>query len=279
MATMPPDGKRRSGAAERTLGHWRAEAGKPAAERAVPVAEEAPIAFNFNGAPFAVMMASPTELDDFAIGFALAEGIVASAKAIADVTITADGPGYAIAMTVPEADAARLAEGERAVAGTASCGLCGSRTLESALRSLPYRAGGPAMALPTVHGAIQRLAEHQPLSRRTGAVHAAGFVTPDGTIQAVREDVGRHNALDKLIGALVRAGRSPREGAVLMTSRCSVELVQKAVTVGVPVVATISAPTTLAIDMARQAGLSLAALVRPDGLLVCADLEARLAAE
>lgn len=241
------------------------------------LAEEAPIAFSFNGTAFAVMMASPIDLEDFAVGFALAEGIVADTSAIAAIDIAPDGAGHAVSMTIPAREARLLAAGQRAVAGTAGCGLCGTRTMDTAMRALPYRAGGPTIALPVLHGAVARLSDFQTLNRATGAVHAAAFVAIDGALGPVREDVGRHNALDKVIGSLARDGRDAANGVIITTSRCSVELVQKAVTANVRALATISAPTTLATDLARQAGLSLAALVRPDGLLICADPEGRFA--
>ncbi|MBB4285094.1 formate dehydrogenase accessory sulfurtransferase FdhD [Roseospira goensis] len=259
--TSPPDPATVAGALHRPDG------GAGRVDWTLP--EEAPIGFVYNGDPFAVMMATPADLEDFALGFSLAEGIIPAPDALllAKVRRRSDGWELCLAVDPDAADADRLAE-RRGLEGRSGCGLCGVATLAEASRALPRVGPPPEGVTPaTIARAFAALPDHQPLNARTRSVHAAAFCDPTGRIMMAREDVGRHSALDKLIGALARAGLDPRGGFCIMTSRCSVELVQKAARVGVPLLATVSAPTTLALETARRVGLRLAALARPDGVV------------
>jgi len=211
------------------------------------------------------MMASPGDLEDFASGFSVAEGVVGSVAEVLSVAACALGPGISLAIGIPRGRVAALAGRERSIAGRSGCGLCGIAEIEQAMRPLPPLPAGQHIAAAAIDRAMAALPAHQVVNRATGAVHAAGFAAPDGSLIAVREDVGRHNALDKLIGAVLRAGLDPAAGLVVLTSRCSMELVQKTATFGCPVLATVSAPTSLALDLAAQCGLTLAAFARGDG--------------
>ncbi len=230
------------------------------------LAEETPVAVVINAAPFAVMMATPADLEDFALGFCLGEGLIAAPDALLLTKTTRLDMGWELCLAVDpdQADTDRLA-GRRGLEGRTGCGLCGVETLAQAVPK-PARVGAPPPGLTpaAITRAFAALPDHQPLNARTRSVHAAAFCGPDGAILMAREDVGRHNALDKLIGAVVRADLNPADGFVVMSSRCSVELVHKAARVGVPVLATISAPTTLALDTAARAGMTLAARAGPD---------------
>ena len=170
-------------------------------------------------------------------------------------------------MTIPALRAAALGTRGRTMEGRSGCGLCGVSSLEAAIRDLPMVQPTFDPAPDAVARAFAALPDHQPINRRNRSVHGAAWCRPDGSILLAREDVGRHNALDKVIGALIRAGHEPADGFVVMTSRCSFELVQKAATVGIPLLATISAPTALALTLARQAGMTLCTLLRNDGVV------------
>lgn len=231
--------------------------------------EEAPVALVVNAHPLAVMMATPADLEDFAVGFLLAEGVIAHPDALILTKVRPLSEGWELCLTVdPDTiDESRLVP--RAVEGRTGCGLCGVRHLADALPPLPRaRDSGARVSPAAIDRAFAALPDHQPLNATTRSVHGAAFCDASGRIVLAREDVGRHTALDKLIGALARARRSPDDGFVVMTSRCSVELVQKAVRAGFTLLATVSAPTTLALDVAGRAGLTLAARARPDGVVV-----------
>lgn len=232
--------------------------------------EEAPVAFVYNGDPFAVMMATPADLEDFALGFSLTEGIIPRPDALMLTKVMRQPNGWELCLAVDEdrADLARLA-GRRGLEGRGGCGLCGVETLAQAMRALPRVPPGPAGVTPAaIARAFDSLPDHQPLNARTRSVHGAAFCDPDGRIVLTREDVGRHSALDKLVGAVARAGLSAAAGFVVLTSRCGVELVQKAAFAGVPLLATLSAPTALALETARAAGVTLAARARPQGVVL-----------
>ena len=231
------------------------------AARLVP--EEVPVAFSYGGTTHAVMMATPADLEDFALGFSLTEGIVAGAGEIAGVTVEEAGEGLDVQIALKEEPGARFTARRRHLAGPVGCGLCGIESIDEALRQV-RDVGKSTLALSAddVAGAVALLAQRQALHRETGAVHAAGFYVPGRGIVAAREDVGRHNALDKLAGALARAGIDGSTGAVAVTSRVSVEMVQKTAAIGAPAIIAVSAPTALAIRMAGEAGMMLAALVR-----------------
>ncbi len=209
------------------------------------VAEETAIALTYNRTTYAVMMATPADLEDFAIGFSLTESVVERVEEIEEIEIVEAAPGDGIEarMWVAPECAAAMGERRRAIAGPTGCGLCGLDSLAQALRPPPRAAPGLHLAPAEIEAAVAALAPGQALGRATRAVHAAGFWRPGHGLVALREDVGRHNALDKLAGALARAGEDARAGVIVMTSRVSVELVQKAARMGAGVLVAVSAPT------------------------------------
>lgn len=240
------------------LGPGPAEAGA----RVLP--EEVAVALSFNGTAQAVMMATPADLEDFGIGFALTEGIAAPSE-ISDIAAVAQPRGIDVQMSLAAEAEGRLARRRRRMAGPVGCGLCGIDSIEEALREVtPVAAAGPQLGTAEVLAAMAALPGRQALHDATRAAHAAGFWQPGAGLVAVREDVGRHNALDKLAGALARAGTEAGTGAVVMTSRVSIDLVQKCAALGAPVLIAVSAPTAQAVEMAAAAGLTLIALCRPD---------------
>ncbi|WP_235829710.1 formate dehydrogenase accessory sulfurtransferase FdhD [Frigidibacter oleivorans] len=225
-----------------------------------PLAEEVPVAITINGTTQAVMMATPADLEDFARGFLLTEGL-ARPDEIEEMTILplAEGIEAQVWLAAPAAD--RVAARRRSMAGPVGCGLCGIDSLAEALRPLPQVADGPRVTHADIAAAMAALAAAQPLHDATRAVHGAGFWQPQAPI-LVREDVGRHNALDKLAGAMLAAGREASAGVVVLTSRISADMVQKAAIIGAPVIVAASAPTTLAVREATRAGLTLIARTR-----------------
>ncbi len=236
-----------------------------------PLAEETPTALVYNGVSHVVMMATPADLEDFATGFSLSEGLIHSAADIKRLSVRTVDAGLLVDITIPPPLMERLIDARRNIVGQTGCGLCGVEDLEDAIRPLAPLRHAPRIDHHALHTALLALRDHQPLNRDTGAVHAAAFADSTGRIKAIREDVGRHNALDKLTGWLARTGPPPESGAVIMTSRCSYELVQKTVCAGVPALVTISAPTALAVRLAEQAGLTLLALARQDSMLCFHD--------
>jgi len=224
------------------------------------IAEEVPVALMFNSEPFAVMMATPADLEDFGVGFALAERIVPEAAAIAGVIAMPVDNGFCIDIALREGVIPRAAR--RAIEGRSGCGLCGVEDIAEVLRPVRQVTRGFALAEPAVRRAFEALPAHQPMNRLNHSVHAAAWCDASGQVHFAREDVGRHNALDKLIGALARQKIDPASGFVAMTSRCSFELVQKAAAAGIPYLATISAPTALALKLAGEAGIGLAVASR-----------------
>ncbi|WP_432769622.1 formate dehydrogenase accessory sulfurtransferase FdhD [Sphingopyxis sp.] len=246
-----------------------AEPGDAALMRSVAI--EAPVSVEVGGIGYAVMMATPSDLEDYAVGFALSEGLVERAGQIARIDTHAIEGGWALRLWLaPERNALALERARKRVSES-SCGLCGIENIEEVLRPLPPVTARIATDRTAIAAALAALRDHQPLGRATGAVHAAAFCSPAGAIRLVREDVGRHNALDKLIGALARAGIDPRTGFILLSARCSYELVEKTVRAGCPMLVTISAPTSLAATRAADAGLTLVALARADTALVVSD--------
>jgi FdhD protein len=229
-------------------------------DRALP--EEMPVALVYNGSTQAVMMATPADLADFAVGFTLTEGI-APLSEIGEIEIVEHAAGIEARMWLPEEREAVMAERRRAMTGPVGCGLCGIDSLDQALRPLPCLAAtGLTLTPADIRLALDELRDWQPLHDETRATHAAGFYVPGQGIVMAREDVGRHNALDKLIGALARAGTDPASGAIALTSRISVEMVQKAVMAGAPVVLAVSAPTAHAVRLADSARLTLVSTAR-----------------
>lgn len=229
--------------------------------------EEVPVALQINSQAFAVMMATPADLREFAIGLMLSEGIVSSADQIRGVLIMPVDNGVTIDIAIAEADVEAARITKRSIEGRTGCGLCGVEELSAALKPLPSFAKRFAPTPDAVRAAAAALAAHQPMNLVNRSVHAAAWVARDGTIELVREDVGRHNALDKLIGAVAAAGIDRQNGFVLMTSRCSFELVQKCALSGIGALVTVSAPTALALDLARASGLYLAALGRNEAVV------------
>ncbi|MDZ5697116.1 formate dehydrogenase accessory sulfurtransferase FdhD [Chelativorans sp. M5D2P16] len=235
--------------------------GTRTALRSVP--EETAVALSFGGTTHAVMMATPSDLEDFALGFSLTEGIVSAPGEIEAITVEDLGSGFDVQIRLKDAANRRFEARRRRLAGPVGCGLCGIESIEEAMRDVPaVAAGGPLLTEGDIVRSVQLLSEQQTLHRETGAVHAAGFYVPGKGIVAMREDVGRHNALDKLAGALARAGTDASRGAAVITSRVSVEMVQKAAAIGAPVLIAVSAPTALAIRTADECGATLVALVR-----------------
>ena len=230
------------------------------------IAEEVPVAMVYNGLSHVVMMASPTDLEDFALGFSLTEGIIEAKSELTDCEVHRAGEGVEARIEISSRAFFRLKEHRRALQGRTGCGLCGVESLDQALRDLPTLNSELRVTPQAIHRALDALPALQGLNRITHSLHAAAFCTPDGEIIGVREDVGRHNALDKLIGALSRDGVDTRNGFAVITSRCSFEMAQKAITAGIPVLAAVSAPTHLAIKLAESYDLTLLALARSDSM-------------
>lgn len=232
-------------------------------ERFVP--EETPIAFSYAGSTHAVMMATPADLEDFAVGFSLTEGIITDPAEIETIDVEAEDKGIDLQIRLADEQNDALVARRRHMAGPVGCGLCGIESIEQAVRTTPsVRASTLTLSEDDVVEAVRLLNGQQPLHMATRAVHGAGFYVPGQGLIAVREDVGRHNALDKLVGAARRAGHAGHAGAVVVTSRVSVEMVQKTAIIGSPFIIAISAPTALAIRTAEDAGMTLIALVRGD---------------
>lgn len=237
------------------------------------VAEEVPVAFVYNGRPHAVMMATPSDLEDFAYGFTLDEGIVDSPSAIARLDVVRFSEGIELQMVIPLEAAERLATRSRQLVGRTGCGLCGVETIREALRPVRVATAKDLVEVEALWRVEASLGARQRMNQETGSMHAACWATRDGEIGIVREDVGRHNALDKVLGALARGGPDPAGGFVVLTSRASYELVQKASSAGVPLLAAISRPTGLAIRLAESAGMTLVGLLRDRSATVYAGSE------
>ena len=235
-------------------------------ERAIIV--EAPIAIEFNGIGYAVMMATPIDLDDFAVGFALSEKLIDHADQISAIDAHEAPTGWILRIQLPPEKAEKIIARARQRVSESSCGLCGMDNLDEVMRPLPSVTARIDVADAAIFSALQALRTHQTLNARTGASHAAAFCAPDGSILITREDVGRHNALDKVIGALATAGIEPSTGFLLLTARCSFELAQKAILANCPLLVTISAATDLAITTAEKYDLRLVSLARHDSALV-----------
>jgi FdhD protein len=228
---------------------------------------EAPVALEFNGLAYAVMMATPADLEDFALGFALTEGLAKQPGDLSDLAIAETDIGWIVRAQLTGLGVEQLTERVRARVAESSCGLCGIENLEAVAKPLPPVAAHEELEPAAIFAALKGLREHQPLTRATGAAHAAAFCSSEGTILHVREDVGRHNALDKLVGALARAEQAPADGFVLSTARCSYEIVEKAVRAGATRLVTISLPTSMAVTRAKDSRLSLWCLARTDSVL------------
>ena len=273
-ASAPP---RLSGHIPVALGRFGSAGPVPAIE---DVAVETPVALLYNGISHVVMMATPGDLEDFAVGFSVAEGVVARIGEIAAIAVsaavapsgTAGDPGivagYRVDVTIPEERAAAVRMRQRNLSGRTGCGVCGVAEIDQVLRPLPSMPAGRTIAPAAINRAMRELPQRQQLNGLTGAVHAAGFADREGRLVTVREDVGRHNALDKLIGGTLREGYLPADGFVVVTSRCSMEMVQKTALFGAPLIAAVSAPTSLAISLADGSGVALVAFARGAGFNV-----------
>ena len=254
-----------SGACRLPAERWRDGMFENASEL---VADEVPVALVYNGISHAVMLASPCDLEDFALGFSLGERIVTNAREIHDIEVEEGAHGIAIEMRIASGAMMRLKETRRARTGKTGCGLCGVESL-AWFDDDAFAAGVPPAQLPmasiapqALQRAMDAMGARQDLHHATGAMHAAGWASRDGELLCVREDIGRHNALDKLVGALLRKHIDVANGFAVVTSRASFEMVQKAARAGFPLLAAISAPTALAVQLAQQAGLTLAGFVR-----------------
>ncbi len=241
---------------------WRAS-GSVEGERAIP--EETAIAFTYNTASYAVMMATPQDLEDFAVGFSLTEGVINSIDAIEQINVVEEEIGIELRIWLKAPEATEFLGRRRKMAGPTGCGLCGIESLTEAMRPPPQVGQGRAFTPDQIMTAVEALVPLQVLNHETRAVHAAAFFEPERGLVAVREDVGRHNALDKLAGALARDGIAARDGLVVLTSRISIEMVQKAAMIGAPIMVAVSAPTALAVRMAEACGMTLLAIARKDG--------------
>jgi FdhD protein len=234
--------------------------------RSVP--EETAIALTYNGGTYAVMMGSPQDLRDFAIGFSLSEGIVQRADEIDSLDIVELDDGIELRMWLRPASAALINQRRRHIAGPTGCGICGVESIAEAVRPAAIVPKGRSFSPREIMAAMAAVTPLQRVNIETRAVHAAAFWTPAQGIVSLREDVGRHNALDKLAGALAQESTSASAGMVLLTSRVSVEMVQKTAAIGAPLMVAVSAPTALAVRMADEAGITLAAIARADGFEV-----------
>ncbi len=228
---------------------------------------EVPVALEFNGLAYAVMMATPTDLEDFVRGFALTERLARDAREILSVAIAETDKGVIARAQLSGLRVEQLTERVRTRVAESSCGLCGIENLEAVAKPLPKVPVHAEPSSEAVFAAIGALRDHQSLNRETSAAHGAGFADLSGTILEVREDVGRHNAMDKLIGALAASGRDIADGIVISTARCSYEIVEKVVKAGGTRLVTVSLPTSMAVERAREAGLSLVCLARDDSYL------------
>lgn len=238
--------------------------GGRAESRAERIAEEVPVAIAYNGQAHVVMMATPADLEDFALGFTLTEELIATPGQFRAVEVVRYSRGIELQVAVAEERNSVIAERGRRLAGRTGCGICGADSVDAVLRPITRVREGTAVGSAAIQRALAGLQSGQRFNAESGAVHAAGWATAEGEIVLVREDVGRHNALDKLIGAAVKRGIDPATGFVVVTSRASFEMVQKSVRFGAPLMVAISGPTGLAVRVAEEAGLTLVGFARGD---------------
>ncbi|WP_305909617.1 formate dehydrogenase accessory sulfurtransferase FdhD [Methylomarinum sp. Ch1-1] len=232
------------------------------------VAEEVPIVLVYNNQPHVVMLTTPLDLEDFALGFSLTEGIIRHRSELHSVRVVQRAKGIEVRMRIPEQRFSCILDKGRNMTGRTGCGLCGATTLEQAIRQPPPVGRGPVVDAEQMMSALGAMRDKQSLNQLTGSVHATAWLALDQGITMIREDIGRHNALDKLIGALTKSEADFDRGCLLITSRASYEMVQKAASVGITVMAAISAPTALAIKLARECGLTLVGYARNDNHVI-----------
>jgi FdhD protein len=232
------------------------------------LADEVPVALEYNGISHAVMLVTPLDLEDFALGFSLSEGILDNASQLFSSEAERSDLGVTLHLQVASSAFARLKERRRSMTGRTGCGLCGTESLAQVCRSLPVLAASPPLRHGAIGRAMAQMASLQALQQATGAVHAAAWASAEGEVVFLREDVGRHNALDKVIGALARSEVNASAGFMAITSRASFEMVQKTASAGVPLLAAVSAPTSLAVATAERAGMTLVGFARRDDLVV-----------
>ncbi len=249
---------------------WQAGATESTTDQ---VADERPIAFKYLGVPHVVMLATPADLEDLAVGFTLSEALAASPEEIRAVEVRATGDALEIDIAITAERFAALLTRHRNLTGRTGCGMCGAETLADAVREPPALVGDLVISVREMHQALVALGTGQVYNARTGSIHAAAWVVPGAGVELVREDVGRHNALDKLIGALVRRGENLGLGYAIVTSRASYEIVQKAATVGIAAIVAVSAPTAFAIRSAQAFGITLVGFARPERHVVYAHAE------
>lgn len=235
------------------------------------VADEVPVAMVYNGISHAVMLATPASLEQFGLGFSLTEGIIRNNGELREIEVIEVSNGIELRMTIPPERFLELKQKRRSMAGRTGCGLCGAESLQHVIRHPSPVAGGASIAPQILHTAFCDLAGKQPLQAATGAAHAAAWATTEGHIVQLEEDIGRHNALDKLIGTLAHASTDPGTGFAIVTSRASYEMVQKAASFGIGILAAISAPTSLAIRLAEETGLTLIGFTRNNSHVVYAN--------
>ena len=239
-----------------------------AQERDEHIVEETPVVLVYNGIPHVVMMATPSDLEDFLLGFSITEELIRTPADLTDIKVVRYGQGIEVQATVPAECEAVVATRSRRLTGRTGCGICGTDSIDAVLKQLHTVSAAAPFSPAAIETALQAIVKHQTLNAAAGTVHAAAWARRDGTVELVREDVGRHNALDKLIGALLSRGVVPQDGFVIVTSRASFEMVQKTTVLGAALLVAISGPTGLAVRLAEQAGLTLVGFARGDRLTV-----------
>ena len=246
------------------VSNWRlGQSGSAGLERDDSIASEVPVALTYNRVSHVVMMATPQDLEDFGLGFSLTEGLIGGMDDLLGIRIVPREGGIELAMTITQEWFDRLSTQRRNMAGRTGCGLCGAENIEQALRSPPPVDKTMEVSNGALQNAVNALNVHQPLQAVTGATHGAAWCNLEGEIIRLREDVGRHNALDKLIGSLFRSGFNASEGFVLISSRASYEMVYKSAAAGMELIMAVSAPTTLAVEFAQRSGVTLVGFARP----------------
>ncbi len=232
------------------------------------IAAETPVSLSYNSIPHVVMMATPRDLEDMGVGFTVSEALVADYSELRGVSLDTSSGEHELRISVLGSRLGEMLERRRNLTGRTGCGVCGAETIEDAIRRPPPVPAGGDTTREQLVGALRRMRQLQPLGALAGSLHAAAWVSWDGEVKLVREDVGRHNALDKLIGAKLRGGESLQDGYVMVTSRASYEMVQKAATLGIRMLVAVSAPTALGVKLARDCGLTLVGFAREEQQVV-----------